>query len=69
MMGIGIGPMELIILAACPLTLGLMLAVVVVMAMASKRRTAGNLVNCPDCGNDVSTQATACPHCGRPMAT
>ena len=25
------------------------------------------LVQCPDCGRDVSTAATACPHCGRPM--
>lgn len=26
------------------------------------------LVNCPDCGNPVSTAATACPHCGYPLA-
>jgi membrane protein YdbS with pleckstrin-like domain/endogenous inhibitor of DNA gyrase (YacG/DUF329 family) len=25
------------------------------------------LVQCPDCGRDVSTAASACPHCGRPM--
>jgi uncharacterized membrane protein YdbT with pleckstrin-like domain len=24
------------------------------------------VVSCPDCGKDVSTSATACPHCGRP---
>lgn len=24
------------------------------------------LVTCPDCGGDVSDQATACPNCGRP---
>ena len=26
------------------------------------------LVQCPDCHSDVSTQARACPRCGRPMA-
>jgi membrane protein YdbS with pleckstrin-like domain len=26
------------------------------------------LVNCPDCGREVSTAAPSCPHCGRPMA-
>jgi hypothetical protein len=25
------------------------------------------LRKCPDCGNDVSSEATACPHCGRPF--
>lgn len=25
------------------------------------------LVKCNDCGSDVSTQATSCPKCGRPM--
>ena len=24
------------------------------------------LVKCPDCGRDISDQAPACPHCGRP---
>jgi len=24
------------------------------------------IVNCPDCGREVSTLAPACPHCGRP---
>jgi uncharacterized membrane protein YdbT with pleckstrin-like domain len=24
------------------------------------------VITCPDCGRDVSTLATACPHCGRP---
>lgn len=27
-----------------------------------------SLVTCPDCGNQVSTDAVACPQCGRPMA-
>lgn len=27
-----------------------------------------SLVTCPDCGNQVSTEAVACPQCGRPMA-
>ena len=22
---------------------------------------------CPDCGEDVSTDAQACPHCGKPV--
>lgn len=26
------------------------------------------LMLCPDCSNDVSTSALACPHCGRPGA-
>jgi membrane protein YdbS with pleckstrin-like domain len=24
------------------------------------------VITCPDCGREVSTSATACPHCGRP---
>jgi len=24
-------------------------------------------ISCPDCEKQVSTAATACPHCGRPM--
>lgn len=27
------------------------------------------LLACPDCRNAVSSEAPACPHCGRPMAT
>lgn len=27
-----------------------------------------SLLICPDCGNEVSTAAVACPKCGRPMA-
>lgn len=26
------------------------------------------LVECPECGKEVSTLATACPHCGFPMS-
>ncbi len=26
------------------------------------------VITCPDCGKDVSTLATACPHCGHPFA-
>lgn len=26
------------------------------------------LIKCPECGNDVSDQANACPHCGYEMA-
>jgi uncharacterized membrane protein YvbJ len=25
------------------------------------------LINCPDCGSDVSDQAAACPKCARPI--
>lgn len=25
------------------------------------------LVTCPDCGNSISSEAPACPHCGRPF--
>lgn len=25
------------------------------------------LIECPDCGHEVSDQAVACPHCGRPI--
>ncbi len=25
------------------------------------------LVACPDCGQNVSSEATSCPHCGRPL--
>jgi hypothetical protein len=27
-----------------------------------------NLIECPTCGNEVSTLVPACPHCGRPIA-
>ena len=27
------------------------------------------LVNCPDCGNDISPSAPNCPHCGSPKST
>lgn len=27
------------------------------------------LINCPDCQNDFSSLAKACPHCGRPFNT
>lgn len=27
-----------------------------------------SLITCPDCGNQLSTEAVACPNCGRPMA-
>jgi uncharacterized paraquat-inducible protein A len=26
-----------------------------------------NLINCPDCRNEVSTLAASCPKCGRPL--
>jgi uncharacterized membrane protein YdbT with pleckstrin-like domain len=26
------------------------------------------LINCPECGKEVSTSASTCPHCGFPMA-
>ncbi|MBI3409820.1 MAG: zinc-ribbon domain-containing protein [Planctomycetes bacterium] len=26
-----------------------------------------SLIRCPDCGNKISTSATACPKCGRPV--
>jgi predicted amidophosphoribosyltransferase len=25
-----------------------------------------SLVRCPDCGNEISTEAYVCPKCGRP---
>lgn len=25
------------------------------------------LINCPDCAKECSTNAAACPHCGRPI--
>ena len=25
------------------------------------------LIMCPDCGQSVSSEAPACPHCGRPI--
>lgn len=27
------------------------------------------LINCPECGNPVSSKATACPHCGCPTTS
>ncbi len=29
---------------------------------------AAQLVNCPDCGREVSKMALACPACGRPLS-
>ena len=26
------------------------------------------LIKCPECNNDVSTEAISCPHCGYPIA-
>ncbi len=28
-----------------------------------------SLINCPECGNEVSNEAVACPNCGRPLST
>jgi len=28
-----------------------------------------SLITCPDCQKQISDQAPACPHCGRPMVT
>lgn len=28
-----------------------------------------SLIICPECGKDISSYATSCPHCGRPMRT
>ena len=25
------------------------------------------LIKCPECGNQISTNATTCPHCGNPL--
>lgn len=27
-----------------------------------------SLINCKECGKEISDQATACPHCGAPLA-
>jgi hypothetical protein len=27
------------------------------------------LINCPDCGKEISAQAKACPNCARPLTT
>jgi TM2 domain-containing membrane protein YozV len=34
-----------------------------------KREGPMGLLNCPDCGRQVSTEAVACPGCGRPIKT
>jgi len=26
------------------------------------------LINCPECGKSISDKASACPHCGNPIA-
>jgi len=26
------------------------------------------LINCPECGNQISDKAVSCPHCGTPIA-
>jgi hypothetical protein len=31
--------------------------------------TPGSLINCPDCGREISVLAVECPNCGRPMRT
>ena len=28
-----------------------------------------SIIKCPECGENVSTQASACPHCGAPIAS
>ena len=27
-----------------------------------------SLINCPECGNELSNEAVACPNCGRPLS-
>jgi membrane-associated protease RseP (regulator of RpoE activity) len=33
------------------------------------RRAGGNLVNCDDCGREISSRAVECVHCGRPRSS
>ena len=33
----------------------------------SKERTIVALIQCPECGKDISDKAETCPHCGCPM--
>lgn len=69
-MAIGLpGALEILVILvmiACPIVI-----VVTVLAVTTARRKQAppspNLVLCPDCGQNVSTSAAACPHCGRPM--
>src|SRR4051812_21360064 len=34
----------------------------------TSRRRIMPLMNCPDCGKEISSLASACIHCGRPLA-
>jgi len=44
------------------------LCVIYVLIVADYCEQQGeHMKNCPECGNAVSTRATTCPHCGRPM--
>jgi hypothetical protein len=69
----GIGPWELVIIALTLLILISPAVIAVVVMLAVSRSSASsmpanpNLTPCPDCGNRVSRQATACPRCGRPL--
>ncbi len=66
------GPWELIILFTIVALLfaPIVIAVVLLIGVLSKRKTPENnpnLVSCPDCGQLVSLSAAACPQCGRPF--
>lgn len=37
--------------------------------VSETRRPDMALMNCPECGGQVSDKATACPHCGAPITT
>lgn len=65
------GISELVIMGVLGiLLLGLPLAIVVAIAILSRRprdlEPNPNLAPCPDCHKLVSIHASACPHCGRP---
>lgn len=52
------------------LTLFFQPALLVLWALPSRKMPAqAALKKCPACGGDVSSEATACPHCGHPQTT
>ena len=46
------------------------LVIFLLVRAAAKRKPpveATNLIHCPACSREVSTQANSCPHCGQPI--
>jgi len=63
---LGIGWMELIVLAVIGL-IAIVIVLVIVVRASSSAPPVGPVANCPVCHHAVSPWAAACPQCGHPF--